>query len=916
MNSLPYEDCNSHTNLAKQPNRCDRSMVIQTLQLILEPGQITELRVLDAETSSYRRPHIESGYYDNIGDLADVVMKFDKAKGCYFIPNPINPALLARSVNSIRSVGNNPTTSDRDIHSRRWLLIDADPVRPTGISSTDKEHAEAIARCREVRGYLLSQGWPKPIIADSSNGAHLLYRIDLPTHDNGLVERRLHAIAFRFSDHCVDIDRRVFNPARLLKLYGTIAAKGDHTQDRPHRLAKLLDTPSVLEPVDTNLLEQLADSHPALPLSAPKSGSGTGQNQFSIEHWIVDHDMDVIGQSPWQSGRKWVFRTCPWNPDHTNRSAYIVQFPSGAIAAGCHHNSCAGNNWHALRDHIEPGWRQKSPSQPGGCNTSGPKTNPTDWPDPQTLPDELPPVMPFDFSLLPDAVSPWIEDIAQRIQCPPDFPAVAVVVALAGVVGRKVGIRPKRRDDWLVVPNLWGAVIGRPGIMKTPAIQEPLKPLKRLEIEAKQEFEKLQDKYQAASLMAEEREKLAKAEIRKAIKSGEEETAANVALKLSEDKPHMPIRQRYLVNDSTVEKLGELLNENPNGLLVYRDELVGFLRSLDKNGQEGARAFHLEAWNGTGRFTYDRIGRGTIDIEAAIESIIGAIQPGPLNAYQLEAIRRGKGDDGLIQRFQLAVYPDVSPNWVNVDQWPDTEAKNRAYEVFASLDSLDPLSLDTICDQNDPDGIPYLNFDEEAQDAFDKWRAGLEHQIRSGDEHPAIESHLAKYRSLIPSLALLIHLADGGKGPVGLPAIQKAIRWGLYLESHARRIYAAAINPIAAAGKTLAKHILKHELQDGFALKDVYRPCWAGLSSRDEAAAAVDLLIDLDWLSEQHEPTEGRTKTRYWINPKIWDTPQRQAAKTAKSPQPDLSAVMAVPDEGVSVKKTGEQPDAREVVVI
>ncbi len=93
-----------------------------------------------------------------------------------------------------------------------------------------------------------------------------------------------------------------------------------------------------------------------------------------------------------------------------------------------------------------------------------------DWPDPQPLPDELPPVPPFDLGLLPETFRPWISDIAARVQCPADFPAVAAMIGLAAVLGRKIGIRPKRHDDWLVVPNLWGAVIGPPSVMKTPAI--------------------------------------------------------------------------------------------------------------------------------------------------------------------------------------------------------------------------------------------------------------------------------------------------------------------------------------------------------------------------------------------------------------------------------------------------------------
>jgi len=375
-----------------------------------------------------------------------------------------------------------------------------------------------------------------------------------------------------------------------------------------------------------------------------------------------------------------------------------------------------------------------------------------DWPEPQPLPDELPPVLLFEFDLLPSSLRPWIEDIAERVQCPPDFPAVAAMIVIATVVGRKVGIRPKRQDDWLVVPNLWGAAIGPPSVMKTPAIQEPLRVLKRLEIEAKKEFEKELTKFGASQLVADQKKQLGKAAVRRALESddGDPLAAAVDALK-GDTKP--PVRRRYLVNDSTVEKLGETLNENPNGVLCYRDELIGFLKSLDKEGQEGARSFYLEAWNGDGRYTYDRIGRGTIDIEAAIVSLIGSIQPGPLRAYLHGAVSNDTSADGLMQRFQLAVYPDISKTWRNVDRLPDTQAKNRAYSLVCFLDRLDPYAVGANCQVDD--AIPYLRFDPEAQDRFDQWRESLELRLRSGEEHPVIVAHLAKYRSLIPSLALL-----------------------------------------------------------------------------------------------------------------------------------------------------------------
>lgn len=132
------------------------------------------------------------------------------------------------------------------------------------------------------------------------------------------------------------------------------------------------------------------------------------------------------------------------------------------------------------------------------------------------------------------------------------------------------------------------------------------------------------------------------------------------------------------MNDATVEKLGKILNQNPHGVLLFRDELTGWFRTLDREGHENDRAFYLEAWNGTGSYTYDRIGRGTLYIPAACVSILGGIQPGPLEDYLKATLRGGAGDDGLLQCFQLSVYPDDSLSWKNVDRPPRAIAKQRA----------------------------------------------------------------------------------------------------------------------------------------------------------------------------------------------------------------------------------------------
>ena len=202
-----------------------------------------------------------SGYFTDFGKLAQGAAHYSgEGPGVYFTLNPVNPDLLARADNRVIKYARE-TTADKDILKRRWFPIDFDAKRPAGISSCDVEHEAALDRARACREWLGSQGWPDPIFADSGNGAHLLYRIVLPSEDRQLVAKSLKALAAKFDDTEVIVDVGNHNPARIWKIYGTLAAKGDSVPERPHRLARILDGPEMI-PVTLDKLEALASTAP------------------------------------------------------------------------------------------------------------------------------------------------------------------------------------------------------------------------------------------------------------------------------------------------------------------------------------------------------------------------------------------------------------------------------------------------------------------------------------------------------------------------------------------------------------------------------------------------------------------------------------------------------------------------------
>lgn len=387
-------------------------------------------------------------------------------------------------------------------------------------------------------------------------------------------------------------------------------------------------------------------------------------------------------------------------------------------------------------------------------------------------------------------------------------------------------------------------------------------PLYELESLAKTEYKREFEEYKIEQKIAKASREKNERQLAKLPDSNITGKRAYAKLLLDEEEAPPPIRHRYVVNDATVEKLGELLSENPNGLLHYRDELSGFLCMLDKPGNDMARAFILECWAGKLSHSYDRIIRGTIDIENALLSVLGGIQPGPLMSYM-----RTAPDDGLMQRFQLLVWPETPGKWRNVDRYPDTAAKKKAYGIFKRLNKL---VLDVIGANRDGEKAPYLRFTDEAQACFNAWREEFEPLLRSDELPTVLEKHLSKYRSLVPTLALLTHLADDGQGPVTLPALKKALAWAEYLESHAWRIYAPAYSADGICARALAKHMLRdRDFSKRFTQREIYRKHWKSLIDTENVLRAVELLTDLDWLQTELEKTGGRTKVWYTINPRI-----------------------------------------------
>jgi putative DNA primase/helicase len=342
--------------------------ILLAIRIFFVAGALVELRVFKAGKWG-----TISGYFTNFQQLAEAVRECDgKGPGVYWVLNPIDPALLARSANRLKRNATD-TTKDQHILKRDWFLVDCDPKRPSGISATNGEHDAALERADAIRQRLREEGWPEPVMVDSGNGAHLIYRIDLPNDKaaENLLRRCLQALAARHDDERVEVDKTTYNASRICKVPGTVARKGDDLPDRPYRLARLLDVPDPVLHVTRELLEKVAAEIPEATkarTATKKSDQGSSPAASDLDLWIAKVGIEIMKPSvPHDGGRKWIVR-CPFNSEHDN--AAIFELADGRRGFHCFHNSCAANDWQALRAHVDPDYR------PGNTGEAAP--NPTD----------------------------------------------------------------------------------------------------------------------------------------------------------------------------------------------------------------------------------------------------------------------------------------------------------------------------------------------------------------------------------------------------------------------------------------------------------------------------------------------------------------------------------------------------------
>ena len=310
-------------------------------------GQMFEVRVLGD-----RKPL--SGYFKDVDKLIEAFNTVDmRNTNAYITLNTLDERLFSRQQANRLLVSKN-TTNDNDVEFYDWLFIDLDPERPSGISSTDEELALAAELAQDIYVYLKSIGFDDPVRAFSGNGYHLLYNIGLiNTEENkNLIQRCLKALSLMFSTEKVKVDTANFNPARICKLYGTLAQKGSDTEDRPHRMSKIDGSVKEVKQTEKVYLEKLACEIPEEEVK-PAQYNRYAPNEFDIEEWMDRHGIGYREEQD-STSTKYILRECPFDSNHKGKDAMIFKMPSGAIGFKCFHNSCQGKTWQDVRRLFEP----------------------------------------------------------------------------------------------------------------------------------------------------------------------------------------------------------------------------------------------------------------------------------------------------------------------------------------------------------------------------------------------------------------------------------------------------------------------------------------------------------------------------------------------------------------------------------
>ena len=324
----------------------DGILIMNNLAYLHSDDEIIEIRSIDP------KPTISGYFKSGSPNIVSEMARFPD-RTFYQTLNVIDPACYSRGQREKLCAYPKETTSDKDIIGYSHILIDLDPVRATGVSATDEEKEKAHQLAIEVFSHLRKLGFADPIVADSGNGYHLIYKIKAELNSKDAIENFLKVLDMWFSNEFVKIDTAVFNPSRITKAYGTVARKGANSPERPHRLSRILHVPEELKLTPMPLVKGVAAERSKLVKPAPE-GNRRGYAAFDIDAFLAEHHVEVTRKVDTSDGTKYILAECPFDPSHKYPDAAVFCGKDGALGFHCFHNHCSDYHWHDFRAKVDP----------------------------------------------------------------------------------------------------------------------------------------------------------------------------------------------------------------------------------------------------------------------------------------------------------------------------------------------------------------------------------------------------------------------------------------------------------------------------------------------------------------------------------------------------------------------------------
>ena len=620
----------------------DKDQLKKWWNIFHSDGDVVEIRAIKGK-------HNYSGYFKEFDSLAECASKLnweEKSLQYYFVMNRINDACFSRQ-QSNRMLQNVACTSHADITRRKWVLIDCDPKRPSGVSSSDAELELARLKALQVYQFLATEGFAEPVMAMSGNGYHLLYRIDgeVSSETNEMIHKFLKVLGAKFTDDVI-IDESVHDPNRMCKLYGTWAKKGSNTPERPWRLANITFIPDKVEITPMIRIKAIADQYQIEHREMPNKGipkeTRTRENGFDVVRFLDMYNIGYTEKSMNGGGTKYVLDECPFDGTHKAPDAAVFKYADGSLGFRCLHNSCNSYHWRDFRLHFDPDAYKKQRIEEEILDDNKPAD------DIENDTDKDCPLLNIDW------LKAYLDTVSECFNVPRSMVDCAVLAAASSAIGNKIWVCDGAFENSCA---LWIVLVAQSGAGKTPLLSEVLRPIKEAQIA-------LQNQY---NTQLEEWRMLPKKE---------------------RDEVPKPVLQQRYISDTTPEALYEALGQHPSGLFLWRDEIGGMVKDIGRYNNSGEVENLLSIWSNQ-PITIRRKTSAPIIAQSPFLAICGGIQPA--------LIGKVFGQDSFVENGFLArflwAYPETYISETYEQRQIETELRKSWGDAISSLYSMPEMTL-------------------------------------------------------------------------------------------------------------------------------------------------------------------------------------------------------------------------------